>query len=437
MTQPGYDLQRDDPYPIPPWVRRWGPRFLVTALALYAVTTAIWFGYTDQVDIAIFRFGGQSLLSHSPLYDHGLTGGSLRLLFNYPPFAALLFTPLAQIPLVVLRVLTPIGNIALVLLVVRRCLQSLGVRTGGELRSLTMLGAGLLLWLEPVRTTVALGQVNLGLLALVVFDLVPISGERRWSGVGVGIAAGIKLTPLLFIPYLLITRRARAAAVATVTFLATVATGFLVAPSQAVEYWFRGVFSDLRRVADVNYIGNQSLRGMLARMNLPGRSSIDIWMIGAILLAIISLGVAARAHRCGFPILGLALCGLGSAAISPYSWGYHWVWLVPLGVFLIHRAIAYGSKPATALLAVLFAATASWIISLPSPLSGRLPDAGWINLQVGGWLGQVTSNIYLYVFLLTLVSAAAFVLRAQPPILGVSRPRAGRLNAAEVGGGGF
>ena len=411
MTQSGDRFHHDELYPIPQWVERWGPRVLITALVLYLATTAIWFGYTSQVDMLIFRFGGRSILSHAPLYDHGLTGSPRELLFNYPPFAALMFSPLASIPLIVLRVLTPVANIGLVVLVVRRCLRSLGVRTGWGLRSLTMLSAGALLWLEPVRTTVALGQINLGLLAVVIFDLVPISGERRWSGLGVGIAAGIKLTPLLFIPYLLITRRARAAAVATATFLATVVTGFLIAPSQAVKYWFGGVFDDVRRVSSLTYIGNQSLRGMLARMNLPGRLSTDLWVMGGILLAVICLTVAALAHRSGSPILGLSLCGLGAAAISPYSWGYHWVWLVPLGAFLVHRAIAYRSKPATALLAVLFLATASWITSLPSPLRGLTPDAGLINPHIGGWLGQVTSNVYMFVFVLTLMFATTFSIR--------------------------
>ena len=45
-----------------------------------------------------------------------------------------------------------------------------------------------------------------------------------------GIAAGIKLVPLIFIPYLLLTRRFRQAAVAAAAFAATVAAGFIVLP---------------------------------------------------------------------------------------------------------------------------------------------------------------------------------------------------------------
>ena len=43
--------------------------------------------------------------------------------------------------------------------------------------------------------------------------LVP-GGTRWWHGIGIGFAAGVKLTPLIFIPYLLLIRRYRQAATA-------------------------------------------------------------------------------------------------------------------------------------------------------------------------------------------------------------------------------
>ena len=64
--------------------------------------------------------------------------------------------------------------------------------------------------------TIYLGQVNLVLLALILWDLSqPDTGKSRWwKGFGTGIAAGIKLTPLIFIPYLLVARKFRQAAMA-------------------------------------------------------------------------------------------------------------------------------------------------------------------------------------------------------------------------------
>jgi alpha-1,2-mannosyltransferase len=395
--------------PVPGWVELWGPRVLAVGLTLQLVTMVIWvLAYSHQVDLSIYRFGGEAILHHSPLYDYGLTGRSNELLFNYPPFAAAMLTPLDLLPLTLLRLLIPIGNFALVVFVIWRCWRSLGVRDGGELKSLTMLCAGSLLWLEPVRTTISLGQISLLLLAVVVADLLPLSGPRRWDGVGVGLAAGIKLTPLFFIPFLLFTGRVRAAAVATATFLGTVAVGFLIAPAQAHEYWFRGVFDDLSRIAPVGSPGNESLRGVLARTALSEGAAKSTWIIGALFLAVLCLVISARAHEDGDPVLAVALCGLGSAAVSPYSWGYHWVWLALLAVYLADRAIIRGSRAAAALLTLLWVATAGWITEWRNPFTGMTPPSGVISLHPGGLIEGFTRNIYLVVFLAALALAATF-----------------------------
>jgi uncharacterized membrane protein YgcG len=83
------------------------------------------------------------------------------------------------------------------------------------------------------------GQVNLVLMAAVVVDLT--RPERRSSGVLVGLAAGVKLTPLVFVVLLLLVGRRGAAGRATLTFLATVAVGFVLAPGAAASYWTPGL----------------------------------------------------------------------------------------------------------------------------------------------------------------------------------------------------
>jgi alpha-1,2-mannosyltransferase len=392
---------------VPALVRRWGPRVFVLGLGVLVLSTAIWIlAYSNQVDMTIYRFGGHAILTGKPLYAAGLQGSPNDQLFNYPPFAALAFTVLALIPELVLRFLVPIGNVVLLIFVVHRSWRAMGVHEDEDLRPLTLLSSGVLLWIEPVRTTIALGQVSLLLLALVACDVLPSSKPRRWTGIGIGIAAGIKLTPLFFIPYLLLTRQIRAAAVATATFLVTVALGFLVVPSQAVEYWFGGVFNDVHRIAPADYNANQSLHGMLEGLG-PRWRAPAVWTTAAICLGLVSLVIASRACRRGQPLLGLALCGMGSAAVSPYSWGYHWVWFVPLAVFLGYRAIIGRSRMHRVVLIVLVGLIAYWITSLRSPLTSKMPAAGLISLNLGGLLGFATANLYILISLLALSLAAA------------------------------
>ena len=122
------------------------------------------------------------------------------------------------------------------------------------------------LWLEPVAMTLFFGQINLVLLALVVGDLA-LPDRIKGKGIGIGLAAGIKLTPLIFIPYLLFTRRVKAAAVSALTFAVTVGLGFALLPHASAVYW-GGKFT--RPGSKPFHLDNQSLNGVILRLTHAG-----------------------------------------------------------------------------------------------------------------------------------------------------------------------
>lgn len=66
---------------------------------------------------------------------------------------------------------------------------------------------------EPIRDTISFGQVNVFLKALVLTDvLLPKPKYLRWTtGILVGMAAAIKLTPLVFDFYFVIRKQWRGA----------------------------------------------------------------------------------------------------------------------------------------------------------------------------------------------------------------------------------
>ncbi len=123
-------------------------------------------------------------------------------------------------------------NILALLATIWWTLGGLGYRTGLARLGATLLLAAALFWTEPVQRTLFLGQIELVLMALVMWDMCQ-PDRRWWKGAGIGVAAGIKLVPLIFIPYLLLTRRFRQAAVAAGTFAATVLLGFAVLPADS------------------------------------------------------------------------------------------------------------------------------------------------------------------------------------------------------------
>src|SRR5882757_7036178 len=92
------------------------------------------------------------------------------------------------------------------------------------------------LLLEPVWQTIQFGQINLLLTAMILLDLVR-PANAKWRGFWVGVTIGVKLTPLPFLAFLLITKQWLAFRNAVLGLLATMAIGFAVVPNQSWEYW--------------------------------------------------------------------------------------------------------------------------------------------------------------------------------------------------------
>jgi alpha-1,2-mannosyltransferase len=336
------------------------PVLILLLAAPQAVVLALWpAAHVLLIDLQVYVAGGAHLLAGEPLYAGGVL---LDLPFVYPPIAAVLFAPLTFVPLTLLKIAWTVVGVALLVAVVRRCAPGLPPGT-------IVLLVALALWLDPVRTTLYLGQVNVVLLALVVLDL---TRRSRWTGVGLGIAAAVKLTPLLFVAYLLLTRRFRAAATALATFVGATALGVLVAPADSAQYWLRGTFLAADRISAVAGPSNHALAGTLGR--LVGEHAALALGLSA-LLAVATLLVARRLPT----MWALTVVGLGSAAAAPFAWSHHYVWCVPLVVLL---AVRRRWVPLAATLLV----TAAVVTKLPGPSVGPIPATGLVSLWPDGYL---------------------------------------------------
>jgi alpha-1,2-mannosyltransferase len=349
-----------------------------TLLLVQATVLAIWpAAHTLMIDLQVYRAGGEAVLHGAPLYEGGVL---LDLPFVYPPFAALVFAPLTVLPLPVLKIAWTGAGVALLVFVLRRSAAMLGRRLDP---AATALLVAVVLALDPLRTTFYLGQINVVLLALVLADLTG-RPESRLRGVGVGIAAALKLTPLLFVAYLLLTGRWRAAATAGATFAAAVGLGFLLDPEDSTVYWLRGTFAAADRISPVAGLSNHALAGLLARAGAPPAAAL----VAMALLGTAGLAVAVRAHRRGHELLALTLCGLLAAADAPFAWSHHFVWFAPLLVLLAHHAVR-GDRRAQGGLAALLAVTVAWVTRLPGPGVGPIPSTGLISLLPDAYVATV------------------------------------------------
>jgi alpha-1,2-mannosyltransferase len=310
------------------------------------------------VDLHVYYFGGLIVRhtgpynSHlaSPLYDW--SGYSpLHLPFDYPPFAAVIFAVISFIPWSVLPKLSVVANMAFLVIALWFTYGGLGYRSRQVRLGATLLTAAAVFWTEPVIRTIYLGQVNLALMALIMWDMCQ-PDRRWWKGAGVGIAAGIKLVPGVFILYLLATRRWRQAIAASAAFLATILLAFIVAPADSAKYWFTGLFwNGSSKAGFLAWEGNQSMRALVARVMGSLAGSEDVYLLVAVLTLIVGIGCAALLDRKGYRMAALMATALTGLLASPISWDHHWVWIVPCVAVAAHYAVqamaarARGARP--------------------------------------------------------------------------------------------
>jgi alpha-1,2-mannosyltransferase len=241
---------------------------------------------------------------------------------------------------------------------------------------LAVTALALLTW--PVTYTLRLGEVNLIVAALAGADLLRRRDSHWAQGIATGLAAGIKLTPLIFVVYLLITRRVRAAATAAAAFAVTIALGAVLLPSPSRVFWLDGVFRDQNRIGDPANLSDQSLSGAVARLAGSLGPPYWWWAITALLTGLAGITVAAWAHRRGRRLTGVICCAVTGLLISPFSWTHHWVWVVLPLVAL--AATAWRCRSAVFGLAVLAGGV---VFSRRIPLSWPGHPPGLVRLLEG------------------------------------------------------
>jgi alpha-1,2-mannosyltransferase len=333
-------------------------------------------------DLNIYNHAGL-ITRHAPdtLYTwHFLPG----VQYLYTPFAALGFAAGSLLPWAVLKWLMTVASLAAMVVTVWVTFGQLGWT--GRRRTTAVLGVcAVALWTEPVLRSVQVGQIELLLMALIAWDLCQPDG-RRWKGVGVGVAAGIKLVPLIFIPYLLLVGKLRQAAMALAVFVATALIGFAALPHDSVKWWLTGYFLHAGDFSNTSLgsLLNQSMLALITRTPAGTGSVTALWLLFAALLGCLGLGAAAVLARAGRPTAGWVTCAVTGVLISPISWDNHWVWIVPVGVLLVDAAVrAHGA--ARAGYVALIAALAGVFLDWPYHWTGRLAFVphGLVGFYVG------------------------------------------------------
>ncbi|WP_121007389.1 glycosyltransferase 87 family protein [Saccharothrix australiensis] len=408
--------------------------FLVAG-ALYLWWHGVWARTgADLGDFKVYVAAGQAVLDADPLYEQGKAhlptiAGTLK----YPPFSAVVFVPLAWLPTQALPVFALGANVVLLLVVIWLGLRMTGRRRDRTTVAMAFLLGALCLAMQPVEWNLLWGNVNLVLMALVVVDTA-LPERSRWKGVPTGVAAGIKLLPLIFIAHLVLTGRWRAAGTSAVAFLVTVGLGFLVLPGESAYFWGAGV-TDPDRVTgsgSADAPENQSIRGVVARLLGDPDLAAARWVPVAAVVGIAGLLLARRASRRGEDYLATALVGATMVLVAPVAWSHYWVWFVPFFVLGVQWAAASGRWWPWVPVVAGYLSVLAW----PGGRNWDMPFPGLIFLPSHPADGPVAFALQNVEVVLGLVCLVVFDRpdpgRARPPF---SRRLAARLRGTERVGG--
>ncbi|MET4167934.1 alpha-1,2-mannosyltransferase [Gordonia terrae] len=400
---------------------------LATALlAASIIARLVWDTLTvngrNFVDLHVYRDGSAGLADGS-LYVFTYAGETdFALPFTYPPFAAVVLYPLSLVPWDLVAIgwqLATFGALyACVVLALRLC----GSTT--DVYAVAALWTAPAIWCEPVRVTLDYGQINVFLMLGTLLAVTWARSDRGVlaGGALIGLMAGIKLTPAISGLWYLAARKPLGAVAAAAAFVFTVLGCLLLFPDVTRTY-YGTLFGDAERIGPVEAVINQSLRGTLSRFVGFDVGTGWIWMIG-VLVAVL---VAVFAWRAVSDALGILLVvQFFGLLISPISWVHHWVWVIPLAIWLVHGAgsrrrgarvvlamwvavaglgipwllritIEYGPEPPAALEAIFGAAwpvatfvTFAWMIATRAarddPRDSRPPDVVAAAIIVDGRL---------------------------------------------------
>jgi alpha-1,2-mannosyltransferase len=267
-------------------------------------------------------------LFHTPIVD---------LPFTYPPLAAIVFCPFAWMHMPTASV--AITALTLVLLVVSTAIVLTRLDVWSTSMALPgpawprrwwlaiLAAAAASIWLEPISSNFAYGQINVVLMTLVIADCLP--RRTPWPrGLLLGLGMALKLTPAVFLLYFLLRRDNRAALTALASFVGATLLGFVLAWNDSWEYWTHTVHHT-DRIGSASLNTDQNVAGALARLGLAEQERSLLWVVASLLVLAVTIWAMRRVLRAGEPTLALVCVALFGLVVSPVSWSHHWVWVLP------------------------------------------------------------------------------------------------------------
>ena len=303
-------------------------------------------------DFEVYYYGGSRVLQTGETGVNELYAPRDGLPFTYPPFAALLFALLATLSIgasSLVFITTALAGAAVVSAWLAR--HYFGLRRWKDafadwrFRAVALAGTAAILLLGPWRDTFDFGQINIILMGLILADFALYgksrAGELHWpAGLLIGLAAGIKLTPLAFGLYFLVRRDFKALGWMAAGFFGSIALSWAVLPHASLTFWTK-ILPDTGRIGGPGYVDNLSVKGLLLHLGLPDSGLTSaLWLVLSLALVAVAALVIKWAVDADENFVAVSATAVLMLLISPVSWSHHWVWMavaLPSMAFALHR----------------------------------------------------------------------------------------------------
>lgn len=399
---------------------------LLWLLAALALTYTCWqlFGHIPyRIDIDVYQMGGKAWLDGRPLYTGNVMFHTpiVDLPFTYPPLAAIVFSPFALMGMPVASVV--ITALTLVVLLVSTTIVLTRLDVWAESRLLpgpawlrrawlaVVIVSPASIWLEPIASNFAFGQINAVLMTLVIADCFP--RRTPWPrGLLLGLGIALKLTPAVFLLYFLLRRDNRAALTSLASFAGATLVGFALAWQDSLEYWTH-TLPHTDRIGEAALNTDQNIAGSLARLGLDQHERFPLWVLACLLVLAATVWAMRRVLKAGEPTLAVICVALFGLVVSPVSWSHHWVWMLP--AVLVTGVLGWRRRNiALGVVTVAGVALMHW-----SPID-LLPKH---HETTANWWRQLLGMSYVWWALAVIIVAGVMVTGAIAPTRSTTRER--------------
>jgi hypothetical protein len=371
-----------------PWRRSWMLWGAVPLLGYFAIS--VW-RHTQALsawDFAVNWTAAQGLGQGISLYDREglrhlgeqLIGPQMNAMFRDPftsyigpPSTALLYLPFTPFSFEVALLLYRVA--LLVAFGLSIYLAGLALPLESRVRGW---GVGALAFaiFDPVALSFVLGQVDAWVLLGLALGVWASSRERWWlCGVGIGIAAVLKISPALLILYMFLRGKNRAVIASLLTVIALLAAGSLAAKPGDLALFLGGVATSVAGAS--LHTQNQSLPAWLARLILPNTDlltfTIDIGVLRYLSIPI-ALGfavfLAMKMRKEPFRVLELGLMIMVALVAGPLTWDHYTSWAIIALVLLSDARLWVSLTEAQRRNVFMAAIMGSLLLAIPTPYFG-------------------------------------------------------------------